>query len=504
MSNIKPVSVPSKRLAASMDASSSTMQLNNITGWDGNNLTPGDFGDVLYAVLRNDANTAMEIIEIDPTTIADSSITINKRGLKFDGDDLTTEVTANKLTWIKNETIVELGSNPPQLLGHFVKTINDETIAGVKTFSSLPATTAGNPVADSDLARKAYVDSVVGGIATTVNILVPGTAGATVAAGDLIYFDDTDNEWKLCDADTAATVENTLLGMAQGAGVDGGAISGGVMLRGLDANQSSLTAGAVYYASNTAGDISATPGTKEVTVGFSYSTTQLYFNPRFNQQLTEDQQDALAGTSGTPSSTNKYVTNDDVSDAGGSGKIVRATGTALPALDGSNLTSLNFNEKLHSFTSNVSFSNVNTEQTIMSFTLAANTLGTANIVKVRIPVTDFGLQSAGSDTFTLRLKYGATTIVSVASTNDGSNFNSAPGYIEAIIIAAGATGSQEGSIFFAPSEVTGNRAIVFSGTGTSSEDSTGALTIAITGQFSVANASNDFTSPHGYVEIVRT
>jgi hypothetical protein len=53
-----------------------------------------------------------------------------------------------------------------------------------------------------------------------------------------------------------------------------------------------------------------------------------------------DQKAALAGTSGTPSSTNKYVTADDVSDAAASGKIVRATGTALPALSGANLTGL--------------------------------------------------------------------------------------------------------------------------------------------------------------------
>lgn len=57
--------------------------------------------------------------------------------------------------------------------------------------------------------------------------------------------------------------------------------------------------------------------------------------------LTSDQQDALAGTSGTPSSSNKFVTADDVSAAAGSGKIVRASGTNLPALDGSALTGVN-------------------------------------------------------------------------------------------------------------------------------------------------------------------
>jgi len=55
---------------------------------------------------------------------------------------------------------------------------------------------------------------------------------------------------------------------------------------------------------------------------------------------TQGENDALVGSSGTPSSSNKYITADDVSDAAVSGKVVRATGTALPALDGVNLTNV--------------------------------------------------------------------------------------------------------------------------------------------------------------------
>jgi hypothetical protein len=337
MADIKPITVPAKRLAETITGASSSFKLDNIEGWDGNDLTSSDLGSVAYAAFRNAAGTLLEIMEIDPTTIASASITISRRGLKFTGD-LTTEVSANKLTWVKGDTIVELGTHFPQLLQHFVDTISDETIGGVKTFSSLPATSAGDPVGNNDLARKAYVDAAVLGTLTTINVIVPGTAGATIAAGNLVYFDDTDNEWKLCDADTATTVENVLLGIAQGAGTDGNVITGGVLLQGVDDNQSGLTAGQTMYASNTAGGISNSAGTTEVTVGISKSTTELYFAPRWNQHITEDQQDALVGTSGTPSNSNKYVTADDVSAAAASGKIVRATGTALPALDASNLT----------------------------------------------------------------------------------------------------------------------------------------------------------------------
>lgn len=50
--------------------------------------------------------------------------------------------------------------------------------------------------------------------------------------------------------------------------------------------------------------------------------------------------DALAGTSGTPSNTNRYVTNDDTGTSGAN-KVLRLDGSgALPAVSGANLTSL--------------------------------------------------------------------------------------------------------------------------------------------------------------------
>lgn len=130
-------------------------------------------------------------------------------------------------------------------------------------------------------------------VVSTRSVIVTGTAGETLVAGNLVYMDDTDNEWKKCDADTAATVENTFLGIAQGAGVDGGLITTGVLVSGKDLTNSGLTQGQKYYASNTAGGISSTPGTKEVTIGFGTNDGYLYFNPRFDQVITENQQDLI-------------------------------------------------------------------------------------------------------------------------------------------------------------------------------------------------------------------
>ena len=292
MATIFPTTVPTKRLASAITAGSTTFQLTDIQGWDGANLSSASFGTKAYGVFRDATNSHIELFEFDPSTIASSSITILLRGLKFDGD-LTTEVSGNKRSWTKG-TLVELGTHIPQLFKSLVDIYSAQTIAGAKTFSSVPLTTAGNPTVDNELARKAYVDAAVGGGSGIPNrLVVTGTAGETIAAGNLVYLKVSDGRWWKCDADTAATVDNIIMGIAQGAGSAAAGITNGVLIYGLDSNQTGLTVDTVYYASNTAGALSSTPGTTEVTVGFSYSTTSILFDPRYNQVLTENQQDFL-------------------------------------------------------------------------------------------------------------------------------------------------------------------------------------------------------------------
>lgn len=278
MASLLYTSVPTKRLAASISAASSSIQLNNILGWDGAALTSSDFGSKLYCVLRNDSNTLMEIMELDPSTIASASITILRRGLKFTGD-LTTEVTANKLVWVKNETLVELGTDVPQLLNHTVRTIEDQTVAGVKTFSDFPQKSGSTtPSAAAEFATKAYVDSVVAGSAVYDQNLISGTAGETLAAGNLVYFKASDQRWWLTDSDAFATAAGHLrLGFAQGTATAGNSTN--ILLAGLEKNLSGLTAGSKYFVGATAGSISTTPGAITRFIGFATSTTRLVFCP---------------------------------------------------------------------------------------------------------------------------------------------------------------------------------------------------------------------------------
>lgn len=227
----------------------------------------------------------------------------------------------------------------PQDVARLAALENDNTYTGENVFELAPQSEE-DPVDNNDLARKSWITALVLGTLTTINLIIPGTAGDTITAGQGIYLNTATNRWNLWDADTASTVNNVLLGIAQSNSTNGVAFADGVLLQGVDDHQSGLTGGVIQYASNTAGGLSTSPGTTEVTVGAAKSATELYFAPRFNQMLTEDQQDALAGTSGTPSGSNPYVTSEDVSAAGVSGKIVRLSGTSYPAGDGSALTNI--------------------------------------------------------------------------------------------------------------------------------------------------------------------
>ena len=134
--SLKYVSVPTKTLATSLNSSGMSLRVSDIKGWNKLDLTASDFGTIAYIVLRNANNTAIEIIEIDATTIAAGNITINKRGLKFEGDR-TTEVAANKLSWVQGSTLVDLGVDTPQMRQTLQENFEAAVIAG-----GVPATTS--------------------------------------------------------------------------------------------------------------------------------------------------------------------------------------------------------------------------------------------------------------------------------------------------------------------------------------------------------------------------
>jgi hypothetical protein len=546
MSTIKPTTVPSKRLSETINGSASSFKLNNIEGWDGADLTSADFGTVAYAVFRNSAGTLMEIMEIDPSTIASASITINKRGLKFTGD-LTTEVAANKLTWVRGDTIVELGSHPPQLLNSYVDLYNEQTITGMKSVST--------PTASGHIASKGYVDSLAfGGSGNVDKIIEAGNAGETVAAGNLLYFDTTDNEWKKTDADTLASIYNVKLGIAQGAGADGGAISGGVLTKGIDSNQTGMTQGDIMYAINTAGGIGSTVGTIPRVVGIARTATSLYFDPDFLRTPYVYAADSVGSDSYAvtlPESFGAYFTGMRITFKagtantgactlavnGGAAKAIKkdvstdlVTGDILQnqiievVYDGTNfqiismisgiITTQNITnsgisivKKITINTTEVLVSNTTNETTLFTSVIPAGTLSTNNAVRIKIFCSDVDL--ATGVTLTIKLKYGNTTLATVVNIAENITSTDYKGWIEAYLIADGSASAQKGvlsyNFFTNDKEVKADVAVgigklMAAGNGAATEDSTGDLNLVISATFSNDTTANQITAEFEIIE----
>jgi len=112
-----------------------------------------------------------------------------------------------------------------------------------------------------------------------------GTAGTTLAFGDLCYLAAADSRWELADADAASTSGDVLLGMCVLAAAADGSATTMLMLGFIraDAAFPALTISAPAYVSTTAGDIQTTQpsGTDDVIrrVGFACTADELYFNP---------------------------------------------------------------------------------------------------------------------------------------------------------------------------------------------------------------------------------
>lgn len=290
-------------LALGISTTDTSITLESFNFPDGTAIASGDLGTVNYGTLEPGSSREESISFTGITTNADGTVTLTgvTRGLGFGAVDTYSEQSNLKKQHGTGSSFIL--SNTAAFYNDFVNKNNDEEMIG-----SLSVPT---PTAAGHAATKQYVDdNVNGGPVSQNRVVQAGTAGESVAAGDLVYFDDTDNEWKKTDATSAATLNNVLLGIAQGSGSDGGAITGGVLTYGLDSNQTGLTVGVRVYAGDTAGSIVESAGTVEKVIGWTKSATEIYFDPNVNSTPTPDEKDAMSGGDelGIPSDTNKFLT----------------------------------------------------------------------------------------------------------------------------------------------------------------------------------------------------
>lgn len=183
-------------------------------------------------------------------------------------------------------------SATPQLFSQYGNKSLNEVITGEWS--------GPTPLANADLATKSYVDTHVnGGPVSNNQLIVAGTAGETVSTGQVLYFQQSAGQWFKA-ATTIKEASTTILSIAQGAGTVGNLITGGVLLSGVDSNQSGLTSGRNYFLSSTAGTINTSTTTR--IVGKAQSSTQLYFN-------TSMLADGLLTTNNTFTNQNSFSTS---------------------------------------------------------------------------------------------------------------------------------------------------------------------------------------------------
>lgn len=109
---------------------------------------------------------------------------------------------------------------------------------------------------------------------------VSGTLGATVTAGQVVYKDDSDGYWKLADNNSATAAVRVPQGIALNGGASGQPVR--VLVSGDITIGATLTAGVVYYLSDTPGGIcpvaDLASGEYPASIGIATSTTVLKVN----------------------------------------------------------------------------------------------------------------------------------------------------------------------------------------------------------------------------------
>ena len=148
----------------------------------------------------------------------------------------------------------------------------------------------------------------------------------------------------------------------------------------------------------------------------------------------------------------------------------------------------------------------NSEETLSTVSVPANTFSTNNAIRFKVYIKEFDM--VNGDTCTIKFKYGSTTLITLVlndSTGARTNFQ---GHIEGVIMAAGATNSQDATMAIRVRNTTGwvigEQIWSLQGAGTSAEDSTGALNLLITGQFNDSSASNKIVVDHTVMDIIQS
>jgi hypothetical protein len=400
-------------LNAKISTAATTLTLNTSVDDDGTTLSG------TYSLTIDEGTTSEEHMIV---TLAGSSGTITRRGLSR--TDAWTEVSGNKIEHNRGASvkITNVSAVNIQRLLAGTDTFNAvdwsgvNSISGLATPSSTETTKAANVGMVNDAIAAGGVDSstVAKGIGKSsyAHNKSLGTATITIASPAVVSF----TAHGLIAGDTVLFTTDGTLPTGITASTNYYVISTGLT---TDAFQIATTSGGT--AINTSGSQS---GTHTL-----YRMTPFFVSDVDPRVPTQSENDALVGTSGTPSSSNKYVTSDDVSSSAASGKIVRASGTSLPALDGANLTGVAVTRQSYTASGSIAQNDsvyVSSSNTVKSFYCTAQGTGasvatapTSNTANRSLPLSTNGsyLQISGGDISTARALNAQVRVINAAETD---------------------------------------------------------------------------------------
>jgi hypothetical protein len=205
------------------------------------------------------------------------------------------------LVWNYDGSVYNLYGDPPLVsgTGSFALTtsptfvtpiLGTPTSGNLSNCTALPASAItaavlGATITLGESTGNIALDAALSATGTWSGLTEAGTAGATLAFGDLVYYAPADSRWELADASGQATSGHVKLGVCVlAAAADGDPTN--ILLMGkvrADAAFPALSVGDPIYVSETAGDITdAMPTTEDAVIrviGFANTADELYFTP---------------------------------------------------------------------------------------------------------------------------------------------------------------------------------------------------------------------------------
>lgn len=430
-------------LVAGASRSDTTLNIDPIITADGNRWTMTQAGGILYGKI-DQGNTNEEIISW--TGMTDNTTYYTLTGLEW-GYDYTgnTTSTANMKRHNSGAKLIITDDD------HYLNTVYmnlgyDQTVTGIKTFSTYPV-----------------IDSSTGVATTTWQLVTLGQLASVTAQGAATSTETYGGIVRLgTQTETASSTNN---------GANDPTV---VQTQYVTSTPSALRGLYIPMAEN---DGYLSQSWFDLTETWSFSDFLV-----------------TSGTVGTLTVTG------NLSNQGSITSSVSIDSPQYCINGGGCITDFNYSKRIYTSNTEVLLRNNATETTLYSFTLPANYLGTGNAVKITIPVNDFDYEgsSGGGSGIIFRLKYDNTTIASAATGNgsDGSTTNFR-GSIDAMLVASSTTALQKGFIKFQAlgSTITDNSpalngAFAFDDLSegeSCAEDSTTDLTVYVTAQWGAAD-----------------